>query len=82
MAPIIVYSSPGCGPCYAVKDYLTIRGVDFVVKDVSEDMEARKRMAFELKSMGTPTIEINGKVIIGFDRQALDVELAAMTENN
>jgi glutaredoxin len=56
--------------------YLSQKGVSFTAKDVASDSQAFEEFA-ELQSPGTPTIVVDGKVIIGFDRAVLDAALAS-----
>ena len=37
---IVVYSTPLCAPCEALKRYLRARGVDFTTRDLLVDEEA------------------------------------------
>jgi glutaredoxin-like protein NrdH len=39
-----VYSKPDCKPCNELKQFLTEKGVDFEVFDVSTDMNAREKV--------------------------------------
>lgn len=75
MADIIVYSTLHCPYCTMVKNYLQEKGIKFINKDVSLDREAAKEMVRKSGYLGVPQTEINGKVIIGFDRPALEEEL-------
>ncbi|MBO9539422.1 glutaredoxin family protein [bacterium] len=68
---VIVYSQEGCPPCGAVKEYLTRRGVPFVVKDIGRDVSARNeflRKGFR----GTPVVLVGDEAIVGFDRARID----------
>ncbi|MNY03565.1 Glutaredoxin-like protein NrdH [compost metagenome] len=68
---VIVYSQEGCPPCGAVKEYLTRKGVSFVVKDIGRDVPARNeflRNGFR----GTPVVLIGDEAIVGFDRARID----------
>lgn len=78
MPGIIVYSTPTCPYCYLVKDYLKAKGIEFEEKDVSKDREAAREMIAKSGQMGVPQIDINGKIIIGFNRDAIDEELSKM----
>jgi glutaredoxin 3 len=78
MPGIIVYSTPTCPYCYLVKDYLKEKGIGFEEKDVSKDREAAREMIGKSGQMGVPQIDINGKIIVGFDRDAIDEELSKM----
>ena len=77
MTGITVYSSNFCGACQMVKAYLSLRGFEFVEKNVSVDREGRA----ELVALGldsTPVTVIAGNVIEGYDGEALDAALAAL----
>jgi len=75
MAKVIVYSTPMCPYCRMVKDFLHKKGVEFEDKDVSIDREAAKDMIKKSGQLGVPQVEINGKIILGFDRKAIEEEL-------
>ena len=47
-------------------EFLSQRGILFVAKDVSTDMEARAEL-IALGSRATPTIKVGGDVLIGFN---------------
>lgn len=76
MSKITVYSTPNCPYCNLVKDYLKQRGVEFVEKDVSVDRVAAREMIERSGEMGVPQIDINGTIIVGFNRDAIDSELS------
>jgi glutaredoxin-like YruB-family protein len=78
MAKIKVYSTPTCPWCLKLKDYLEEKGIEFDNIDVSEDQAAAEEMVKKSGQMGVPQTEINGKIIVGFDKEALDAELAKM----
>jgi len=75
MSKIIVYSTPTCPYCNLVKDYLKKKGIEFEEKDVSVDRAAAREMVERSGQMGVPQIIINDKVIVGFNRDAIDEEL-------
>lgn len=69
---IKVYSTNSCPWCVRAKEYLKSINVDFVDADVSNDLDARKEM-FEISGQGgVPVLNINGTVIVGFDKNAID----------
>jgi glutaredoxin 3 len=76
MSKITVYSTPSCPYCHLVKDYLNEKGVEFEEKDVSVDRVAAREMIEKSGQMGVPQIEINDKIIVGFNRDAIDEELS------
>ncbi|HEY0758950.1 MAG TPA: glutaredoxin domain-containing protein [Acidisarcina sp.] len=76
---VILYSQPACPPCYAAKNYLTARRIDFEYKNVQGDPEAMREL-LALNSRSTPTIVVgegvDAQVMIGFDPEKLDAMLA------
>jgi glutaredoxin 3 len=76
ISKIKVYSTPTCPWCRMLKDYLKEKNIEFENVDVSTDTKAAKYMVEKSGQMGVPQTEINGKMIVGFDREAIDEELA------
>ena len=72
---VIVYSTPNCPYCRMSKQYLTQRGIKFVDYDVSVDVEKAREMIEKSGQMGVPVIDINGTIIIGFDKPRIDFAL-------
>lgn len=75
MSKIIVYSTPSCPYCTLVKDYLKQKGIEFEERDVSKDRVSAREMIEKSGEMGVPQIDINGTIIVGFNRDAIDNEL-------
>ena len=73
---ITVYSTPTCPYCKMVKEYLTEKGVQFTDVNVAEDKAKAQEMIEKSNQMGVPVIDIDGKIIIGFDKAALESELS------
>lgn len=71
MKRVILYSQPGCPPCYAAKQFLTARNIPFEYKDVKADLAALRELA-KLNSRSTPTIVVGEEVMVGFDPDRLD----------
>jgi len=69
---VTVYSTPTCPYCHQAKDYLTSKGVAFADLNVATDLEARNAMVRRSGQLGVPVIEVDGQVIIGFNRGKLD----------
>lgn len=75
MADITVYSTPTCPYCKMVKAFLNEKGIEFKDIDVSADRDAVKAMVEKSGQIGVPQIEINDKIIVGFNKEALEREL-------
>jgi len=75
MKRVLLYSQPGCPPCYAAKLFLQVHEVPFEYKDVQADPVALREL-MELNSRSTPTIVVGDEVMIGFDPDRLELLLA------
>lgn len=75
MNEITIYSTPSCGYCTLVKDFLRGKNIDFKDIDVSVDREKAQEMVDKTGQMGVPVIVIKKDseehVIIGFDQSEL-----------
>jgi len=69
-----VYSTPSCPYCVALKGFLEENKVEFKEVDISKDEESMKVIVEKTGQMGVPVIDIDGELIVGFDRQKI-VEL-------
>ena len=67
MAKVIVYSTPTCPYCTMAKDFLKENNIEFTGYDVSQDTEKGKEMIEKSGQSGVPVLDIDGKIIVGFD---------------
>ena len=72
---VAVYSTTTCPYCRMTKEHLKEKNVEFEDIDVSSDPEKAAEMIDKSGQMGVPVIEINGKIIVGFDKNAIDEAL-------
>ena len=61
---VIVYSTPLCAPCEALKSYLKEQGVAFVAKDLMMDEDAADKLA-ALNIRSSPALEVDGEILAG-----------------
>lgn len=73
---VTVYTTPTCAFCHAVKEYFKSKKVDFKEKDLTQDDEASKWVLDHTGQLAVPVIDMDGKIIVGFDRPAIDAALA------
>lgn len=71
MKKVIIYSTPVCTYCHMAKEFFKEKGVEYVEHDVSTDLAARKDMIDKSQQMGVPVIDIEGKIIVGFDKEEI-----------
>lgn len=72
MAKVKIYTTPTCTYCKQAKEFFKEEGVKFTEIDVTENKEAAKEMVEKSGQMGVPVIVIDGKVIVGFDRDEVE----------
>ena len=58
-----------------MKEYLSRRGIVFEDRDIRQDDVALRELVNTHNSRMTPTLVIDGQVIIGFDREKIDALL-------
>ena len=75
MAKVIVYSTNSCPWCVKVKDFLKENKIDYVEHNVAEDAKALQDMEEKSGQRGVPVLDINGTIIVGFDRDAIKAAL-------
>lgn len=73
---VIVYSADWCGFCRMTKNYLTQKGIAFTEKNVETDPEAAQEAVEKSGQRGIPVIDIDGTIIVGFDRPTIDTALS------
>lgn len=73
---ITIYSADWCAFCHAAKDYLTRKGIAFTEKNVEHDPKFAQEAVQKSGQMGIPVLDINGEIIIGFDRPRIEAALS------
>ncbi len=68
---VTVYSTSTCPFCVRVKQYLKDNNVQFQDIDVSADQEKADEMIKRSGQMGVPVIDIDGEIIVGFDKEKI-----------
>jgi glutaredoxin 3 len=74
---VTVYTSPTCAYCHFVEEFLKDKKVSYEKVDISTDPDASQWVYDHVGQLATPVIDIDGTVILGFDRPKLQ---AALTE--
>lgn len=68
---VIIYSTPTCPWCIRVKQFLKESNILFTDRDVSMDKPAADEMVKKSGQMGVPVIDIDGEIIVGFDKDKI-----------
>ncbi|MEE9405871.1 MAG: glutaredoxin domain-containing protein [Candidatus Aenigmarchaeota archaeon] len=67
-----IFSTTSCPWCIKVKQYLEEHKIEFEEINVQEDQEAAKEMVEKSGQTGVPVLEIDGQMVIGFDKEKID----------
>ena len=65
---VTVYTTPTCSWCITLKTHLKNNGIRYSEVDVSKDQKAAEAMVRKSGQQGVPQTDINGTMIIGFDK--------------
>jgi len=68
---VMVYSTATCPYCVRAKQFLNENKIPYENYDVGVDERKADEMAAKSGQMGVPVIDINGKIIIGFDKEEI-----------
>ena len=72
---IKIYSTSWCPACIKVKKYLDMKGIEFQEINVADKHEDRNEVQEVSGQRTVPVLDINGKVIVGFDKKSIDEAL-------
>lgn len=72
MPNIKVYSTQYCPYCVTLKEYLKANNIVFQEIDVTSDIAAQKEMVEKSGQMGVPVADIDGEIVVGFDKERIE----------
>ncbi|GAA0083839.1 glutaredoxin family protein [Clostridium sp. CTA-7] len=72
MNNIRVYTTNTCPWCTKVKNYLTINNISYEEVNVGLNRAAAMEMVNKSGQMGVPVLDIDGKIVVGFDKNRID----------
>ena len=72
---VTVYGADWCAFCHETMRYLDGKGVKYEYKNVEHDVEDARAAVEKSGQTGIPVTEIDGTIIIGFDRPRIDEAL-------
>jgi glutaredoxin-like YruB-family protein len=73
---VILYTTPTCVFCKAVKEYFADNKVVYETVDLAEQRDRVQEMVDKSGQMGVPVIDAGGEIIVGFDKPKLDAIFA------
>lgn len=69
---VTIYSTPSCVYCKMAKDFFQKNGIAYEEHNVASDLQAREDMFSKSHQMGVPVIDVDGTIVIGFDKRNLE----------
>ena len=71
MAKVLIYTTPTCVYCNMAKAFFKENNIKYEEFNVAEDSDKAREMIEKTGQQGVPVIDIDGKLIIGFDKEAV-----------
>ncbi len=68
---VTVYCTQTCPYCTMAKDFLAEQKIKFKEIDVGKDKKGLQEMLQKSGQSGVPVLDVNGKIIVGFDEDAI-----------
>lgn len=72
MPKVTIYTTPSCVYCKMAKEYFKANNVAYEEKNVAGDQAAVQEMMQKSGQLGVPVIDVDGKIVVGFDKSTLD----------
>jgi len=69
---VAIYTTPSCSYCSLVKSYLSEKGISYSEYNVAQDTRKAEEMVRKSGQMGVPVLDINGKIIVGFNKPEIE----------
>ncbi len=71
MAKVKVFSTPSCPYCFTLKEFLKEHNIVFEDIDVSQNKAELDEMIKKSGQMGVPVVDIDGQIVVGFDKEKI-----------
>ena len=71
MAVVKIYTTPSCVFCKMAKAFFKEQKIEYQELDIATNAKARDEMIQRSGQFGVPVIDIDGKLVIGFDKRQL-----------
>ena len=69
---VTVYTTPTCSWCTTIKRYLDENNIRYREINVVADQKAAEAMVSKSGQQGVPQTEINGQIVVGFDKTRIN----------
>jgi len=69
---VVVYSTPSCSWCNTLKSYLRQHNIKYTDINVASNESSAQEMVRRSGQQGVPQTDINGTIIVGFDKKRIN----------
>lgn len=69
---VTVYTTPTCTWCNTLKTYFREKNINFTEVNVAADQKRAEEMVKKSGQQGVPQTDINGQVVVGFDKNRIN----------
>jgi glutaredoxin-like YruB-family protein len=76
MSKITIYGAEWCAFCHMEMRYFDEKGIEYTYLDIDKDQKLAEEVVTKSGQRGIPVTDIDGEIIIGFDKPKLDKALA------
>ena len=66
-----VFTTPACPYCFTLKEFLKEHNINFEEIDISQDEKTKDEIIKKSGAIGAPIIEIDGQIVVGFDKEKI-----------
>ena len=70
-----IYTTSTCTYCTMAKEFFRKNSVQYTEINVEKDRKAAEEMIEKSGQLGVPVIDVNGTIIVGFNRPAIEKAL-------
>ena len=70
-----IYTTSTCSYCTMAKNWFRENGIKFTEYNVGNDTKRADEMMRKSGQMGVPVLDVNGRIIVGFNKPAIQSAL-------
>lgn len=71
MLKVRIFTTVACPYCFTLMEFLKEHNIEFEEIDVSKNKKAREEMIKKAGKMEVPVVEIDGQIVVGFDKEKI-----------
>ena len=65
---VTIYTTPTCSYCTMAKNWFKENGIRYTEYNVASNLKKADEMVKKSGQMGVPVLDVNGRIIVGFDK--------------